>query len=151
MKFFTIALFLLSGMCFGADSQQVLEIINSETKETAVLSVTLDEENLAGFELKTKKKTKKISLKDASKGKTLLRKRGVKVISIKARNLKPDEGGRVTITYLKKFRLFGSKYGRLRIKLQKLEDSWQVFHKGDLVTELIVTPHSLGISSIELK
>ena len=79
-----------------------------------------------------------------------MRKKGVKVIHIRAKNLSQTEGGNFKIRFLKKVRLFSSKYENLTLSLEKNDESWEFTKDGSSIKKIHITPYSLGISEIEL-
>lgn len=93
-----------------------------------------------------------VSSNELRSGKVVLRKKGIDVISLKSEDFENHNGGYITLTHLKKWRLFGSnKYAKLEILLDRNGDDWELFFNGQQFTELYAHDHSKGIDGFSIK
>lgn len=135
----------------ASEKMKILDIVSTENnKDSAAIYIITNGNKIQSFELKTENKTMALSLREINKGKTLLRKKGIKVIYIKAKEFSQDKGGKFNIRFLKKFKIFNSIYENLIIDLERESHTWRFKKGGITVKKIQLTPYSLGISQIEL-
>ena len=127
----------------------ILDIINTETRDPATLYVAVKNNTLSGLKLITTKRTSTFSFSDVIHGATLLREKGISIISIKGLNPSSRVGGNLSLVYLKNFSILGSTYKTIHLEIKKNISKWSIVHNANDVSQILLTPHPYGISSHE--
>ena len=125
----------------------ILDIINTQTRDPATLYVAVKNNALSGLKLITTKRTSTFSFSDVMHGATLLREKGISIISIKGLNLSSRLGGNLSLVYLKNFSILGSSYETINLKIKKNISKWSIVYDANDVSQILLTPHPFGISS----
>ena len=131
--------------------EPILNILNTENNERSTLLVKLRSGSLDGLKLITVDRTSNFSYDKAKKGASLLKEKGITIISLKAPSITRAGGGKVYLTYLKQFSILGSTYDTIPLMISKNNKRWQLFFSGSAVEKLSLTPHPFGISHYDFR
>lgn len=152
-----IALAMIPQVTFAAD-QLLATITRLSDGVKSTLTVRKDDRNDArSFVFKifeedgTLDKNINIEPSELTDGKVVLSKMGIDVISISSENFAEHNGGHITITYLKKWKLIGSnQYAKYEVLLEREGDNWMLQRQGKTFNELKAIDHSKGIHRFEI-
>lgn len=93
----------------------------------------------------------KVTPKELPKGKVVLEKMGIDVITLQSNNVAIHNGGNVRIKYLKKFKLLGKDtFGNYDVLLDRVGDDWELSKDGVVFSKLLAHTHSKGITKFEI-
>ena len=151
MKSLITILTIFFSLSTFAEYQKILEIINTENNEPATLSVQLNNNLLTGLKLETLRRTSIYDYEEVKRGTPLLKKSGISIVAASAPHISPYLGGDIILTYLKNFNLLGSTYGKIDLKIKKVNKQWSLFKNEKLTNKLFLTPHPYGIESYKFE
>lgn len=158
-KISCISLFIFMITSQAIASVKVLATIhrNSDKVKSELILVTDQQEDISHVLFKIYEedgsldRTIKVSPKELQKGKVVISKMGVDVITLQSDNLALHNGGDVNIKYLTKFKLLGKdKFSKFTVLLDRLGDNWELSKGGKVFKSLMTHVHSKGISKFEI-
>ena len=160
-KYFLVGLTILAFSISNAYSAEVLVakfFKKSNNDQSKLYIITNKDHDITSFRFDILDGNNKIeaaipvSYSELLKGKVVLKKKGLDVISLKGSQVEKHNGGYIKITHLKKWRLFGSnKYDSFEILLDRVGDEWELSKEGQVFTELFAHDHSKGIDQFTIK
>lgn len=136
-----------------AFESNLVTILRTDNKETIYLNLVTDDlGDLVKINVVSEKRTQSATVEKILSGATLFTEKAISVIKIKSSDLDRVHGGHVELKYLKKFRIFRSNiFGSVKLKILKDNAGlWHLYHSGQVVKQINITPYTWGIRKIQL-